>query len=295
MSATFDKRALMRPNILRHLSRYRLARVVKSAITYAILIALSVVLGFPLFWMVMTSFKNQREVFSSFWPKSFELTNYERVWNAMDLPAHLQNSLYVTGLNVTIVVIAATLAGYAFARLQFPKRELTFYIFLAAMMIPGQAILIPMFIFLKRIGLLNTRTGLALSMTGGAIAFAIFIMRAFFRSLPGELADAGKIDGCTEWGVFWRIYLPLSRPGIATIVIFQFMGTWNEFMFSTTFIYKPQLKTIQPALYQAVGRYAIDYTALSSGLILAIIPILIVFLTLQRQFIKGLTAGAFKG
>lgn len=295
MSATFDKRALMRPNILRHPSRYRLARVVKSAITYAILIALSVVLGFPLFWMVMTSFKNQREVFSSFWPKSFELTNYERVWNAMDLPAHLQNSLYVTGLNVTIVVIAATLAGYAFARLQFPKRELTFYIFLAAMMIPGQAILIPMFIFLKRIGLLNTRTGLALSMTGGAIAFAIFIMRAFFRSLPGELADAGKIDGCTEWGVFWRIYLPLSRPGIATIVIFQFMGTWNEFMFSTTFIYKPQLKTIQPALYQAVGRYAIDYTALSSGLILAIIPILIVFLTLQRQFIKGLTAGAFKG
>lgn len=295
MSATFDKRALMRPNILRHLSRYRLARVVKSAITYAILIALSVVLGFPLFWMVMTSFKNQREVFSSFWPKSFELTNYERVWNAMDLPAHLQNSLYVTGLNVTIVVIAATLAGYAFARLRFPKRELTFYIFLAAMMIPGQAILIPMFIFLKRIGLLNTRTGLALSMTGGAIAFAIFIMRAFFRSLPGELADAGKIDGCTEWGVFWRIYLPLSRPGIATIVIFQFMGTWNEFMFSTTFIYKPQLKTIQPALYQAVGRYAIDYTALSSGLILAIIPILIVFLTLQRQFIKGLTAGAFKG
>lgn len=295
MSATFDKRALMRPNILRHPSRYRLARAVKSAITYAILIALSVVLGFPLFWMVMTSFKNQREVFSSFWPKSFELTNYERVWNAMDLPAHLQNSLYVTGLNVTIVVIAATLAGYAFARLQFPKRELTFYIFLAAMMIPGQAILIPMFIFLKRIGLLNTRTGLALSMTGGAIAFAIFIMRAFFRSLPGELADAGKIDGCTEWGVFWRIYLPLSRPGIATIVIFQFMGTWNEFMFSTTFIYKPQLKTIQPALYQAVGRYAIDYTALSSGLILAIIPILIVFLTLQRQFIKGLTAGAFKG
>ena len=237
-------------------SWYRVARWFKYTATYLILLLLSVVMGFPLLWMVLTSFKNQREVFSSFWPKTFELTNFERVWDAMDLPNHMLNSAYVTGLNVVIVVITATLAGYAFAKLKFPKRDAIFYIFLAAMMVPGQAILIPMFTFLKDLGLLNTRTGLSLSMTGGAIAFAIFLMRAFFRSLPSELADAGKIDGCTEWGVFWYIFLPLARPGIATVVIFQFMGTWNEFMFSTTFVYKPGLKTIQPALYQAVGRNA---------------------------------------
>ena len=295
MSVIPQQKRLVRSGGSMVTSWYRFARWLKYALTYAILIALSVVMGFPLFWMVLTSFKKQREVFTTFWPKSFELTNYERVWDSMNLPQHIQNSLYVTGVTVGIVVVAATLAGYAFAKLNFPKRDLIFYVFLAAMMIPGQAILIPMFIFLKRIGLLNTRLGLSVSMTGGAIAFAIFVMRAFFRSLPSELADAGKIDGCTEWGVFWRIFLPLSRPGIATIVIFQFMGTWNEFMFSTTFIYNPELKTIQPALYQAVGRYSVDYTALSSGLVLAIIPILIVFFTLQRYFIRGLTAGAFKG
>ena len=295
MGTTLQQKKLIRFGDSMYTSRYRLALWLKYTLTYAILIALSILMVFPLFWMVMTSLKNRREVFTTFWPKTIDWSNYGRVWDQMDLPVHLQNSLYVTGLNVAIVVVAATLAGYAFAKLKFPLRDWIFYIFLAAMMIPGQAILIPMFIFLKRIGLLNTRTGLSLSMTGGAIAFAIFIMRAFFRSLPSELGDAGKIDGCTEWGVFWRIFLPLSRPGIATIVIFQFMGTWNEFMFSSTFIYKPELKTMQPALYQAVGRYGVDYTALSTGLIMALIPILIVFFVLQRQFIRGLTAGAFKG
>ena len=239
--------------------------------------------------------KNRREVFNQLLPSQIDLSNFQRVWNEMDLPLHLGNSLFVTGLNVLIVVITATLAGYAFARLVFPRRDTIFYIFILAMMIPGQAILIPMFQYLKNLGLLNTHVGLALSMTGGPIAFAIFLMRAFFRSLPSELGDAGKIDGCTEWGVFRHIYLPLARPGIATVIIFQFMGTWNEFMFSTTFVNTPNAKTIQPALYQVVGRYSIDYTALSAGLLLAIIPILVVFLLLQRQFIRGLTAGAFKG
>lgn len=270
-------------------------RYLRNTLTYVFLILLSAVMGFPLFWMIMTSVKKQREVFTSFLPREIDFSNFDRVWNAMNLPNHLGNSLYVTGLTVLIVVVTVTLAGYAFARLEFPYRNLLFYAFISAMMIPGQAILIPMFRFLKDISLLNTRTGLALAMTGGAIAFGTFLMRAFFKSLPSELGDAGKIDGCTEWGVFRHIYLPLSRPGIATVVIFQFMGTWNEFMFSTTMVSTPTLKTIQPALYQVVGRYAIDYTALSAGLLLAIVPILIVFSLLQKQFIKGLTAGAFKG
>jgi ABC-type glycerol-3-phosphate transport system permease component len=274
---------------------YQILRVINRVISYAFLIALSVILGFPLIWLILTSVKDRREVFSSFLPTHIDFSNYARVWDEMNLPNHLGNSLFVTGLNVLIVVITATLAGYAFARLNFRRRDTIFYGFILAMMIPGQAVLIPMFQYLKNLGLLNTHVGLSLAMTGGAISFAIFLMRAFFRSLPSELGDAAKIDGCNEFGVFRHIYLPLARPGIATVIIFQFMGTWNEFMFSTTFINTPNEKTIQPALYQVVGRYSIDYTALSSGLLMAIIPILIVFLLLQKQFIKGLTAGAFKG
>lgn len=274
---------------------YRILQVIQKTLTYIFLIILSIVLGFPLFWMLLTSVKNRREVFNQFLPSQIDLSNFSRVWSEMDLPMHLGNSLFVTGLNVLIVVVTATLAGYAFARLTFNRRDTIFYAFIVAMMIPGQALLIPMFQYLKNLGLLNTHVGLSLSMTGGAIAFAIFLMRSFFKSLPGELGDAGKIDGCDEWGVFRHIYLPLARPGIATVIIFQFMGTWNEFMFSTTFLNTPNEKTIQPALYQVVGRYSIDYTALSAGLLMAILPILIVFLLLQKQFIKGLTAGAFKG
>lgn len=274
---------------------YAFAQSLRRLSIYGILTLLAIVMGFPLFWMLITSVKTQREVFTTFLPQNIELANFARVWDAMNLPTHLGNSLYVTGLNVVIVAVTATLAGYTFARLDFPRRNLLFYIFISAMMIPGQAILIPMFRYLRDLALLNTLTGLSLALTGGAIAFGTFLMRAFFKSLPSELGDAGKIDGCTEWGVFRFIYLPLARPGIATVVIFQFMGMWNEFMFSTTFISTPTLKTIQPALYQVVGRYSIDYPSLSAGLIMAIVPILIVFLLLQKQFIKGLTAGAFKG
>jgi ABC-type glycerol-3-phosphate transport system permease component len=256
---------------------------------------LTAALAFPLVWMALTSVKNQREVFSSFLPKTLDLSNYQRVWVAMDLPRHLANSLYVTALTVTIVLVVATLAGYVFARYEFRGRDLLFYVFLGAMMIPAQAILIPMFTFLKSLGLLNSLTGLSLSFLGGSVAFGIFLMRAFFKTLPSELGDAGRIDGCDDFGVFRHIYLPLAAPGIATVAIFQFQGTWNEFMFSTTFISTPALKTIQPALFQAVGRYSTDYTALSSGLMLAIVPIVVVYLALQRYFIKGLTAGAVKG
>lgn len=269
--------------------------VFSKALIYVTLAAIAVVQAFPLVWMILTSVKNQREVFSSFLPARLDFSNFVRVWNAIDLPKHLINSLYVTTLTVAIVVFVATLAGYVFARFHFRGRDLLFYIFIGAMMIPGQAILIPMFQFLKAIGLLNTLTGLSLSYLGGAVAFSIFLMRSFFLSLPKELGDAGRIDGCTEFGVFRYVYLPLAKPGIATVVIIQSMGIWNEFMFSNTFISSPNLKTIQAALFQAVGRYSTDYTALSSGLMLALVPIVTVYLILQRQFIQGLTAGALKG
>ena len=269
--------------------------IFSRTLIYVTLIAIALIQAFPLAWMILTSVKNQREVFSSFLPSRLDFSNFVRVWNAIDLPRHLINSLYVTTLTVGIVVVVATLAGYVFARFHFRGRDLLFYTFIGAMMIPGQAILIPMFQFLKSMGLLNTLTGLSLSYLGGAVAFSIFLMRSFFLSLPSELGEAARIDGAGEFGVFWHVYLPLARPGIATVVIIQSMGVWNEFMFSNTFISDPAAKTVQAALFQAVGRYATDYTALSSGLILALVPIVTVYLVLQKQFIRGLTAGALKG
>lgn len=278
------------------LSAHRLRRFAVRAGTYIVLVLLALLTVFPLLWMLSTSVKQPDDVFSgSLLPSTLNLSTYQQVWIEMDFLHHLLNSVFVTAMTVAIVVAASTLAGYAFARFQFPGRDVIFYIFLAALIIPGQVVLIPMFIFLKQIGLLNTLHGLSTSYLGGGLPFAIFLLRAFFKTLPGELGDAAKIDGCSDVGVFLRIYLPLARPGIATVTIFQCVGTWNEFLFATTFISSPDLKTLQSALYLVVGRYSTDWTLLCAALTMAIAPIVAIYLLLQRQFVKGLTAGAIKG
>ena len=264
-------------------------------LTYAILVIIALVEAFPLLWMVVTSVKDSHEVFNTFLPTRIKWGNFARVWVAMDFPVHLANSVYVTSLTVGLVVLLATPAAYGFARYRFPGREFVFYVFIGAMMIPPQAILIPMFQFLKSLHLLNSLTGLALSYVGGGAAFAVFLMRTFFLSLPRELGDAARIDGCNDFQVFWHIYLPIARPGIATVVIIQSLYTWNEFMFSNTLITSPGQKTVQSAVFQAVGQYSTDYTALCAGLIIALVPVVVVYLALQRQFVSGLTAGALKG
>ena len=262
---------------------------------YAVLLAIAIVEAFPLMWMIVTALKDSREVFNTVLPTEIKWQNFPRVWFAMNFPVHLGNSLYVTSLTVSLIVLLATPAAYAFARYRFPGREFVFYAFIGAMMIPPQAILIPMFQFLKSLHLLNSLTGLSLSFVGGGTAFAVFLMRTFFLSLPRELGDSARTDGCNDFQVFWHIYLPLARPGIATVVIIQSLHTWNEFMFSNTFIISPGRKTVQSAVFQAVGQYATDYTALCSGLIIALVPVITIYLVLQRQFISGLTAGALKG
>jgi len=262
---------------------------------YVILLTIVIVEAFPLAWMIITSVKDSHEIFNTVLPSQIKWENYPRVWHALDFPVHLGNSLYVTGLTVGLILVLATPAAYAFARYRFPGREVVFYAFIGAMMIPPQAILIPMFQFLKSLHLLNSLTGLSLSYVGGGTAFAVFLMRAFFLSLPRELGDSARIDGCNDFQVFRHIYLPLARPGIATVVIIQSLHTWNEFMFSNTLITSPDKKTVQSAVFQAVGQYSTDYTALCTGLIIALIPVVLVYIALQRQFISGLTAGALKG
>ena len=270
-------------------------QIFSRTLIYVILMTIVIVEAFPLIWMIVTSLKDSHEVFNTVLPTEIKWQNFPRVWFAMNFPVHLANSFYVTSLTVALVVALATPAAYAFARYRFPGREIVFYAFIGAMMIPPQAILIPMFQFLKSLDLLNSLTGLALSYVGGGAAFAVFLMRTFFLSLPSELGDAARIDGCNDFQVFWHVYLPLARPGMATVVIIQSLYTWNEFMFANTLITSPSLKTVQSAVFQAVGQYGTDYTALCAGLIIALVPVILIYLVLQRQFISGLTAGALKG
>jgi ABC-type glycerol-3-phosphate transport system permease component len=162
-------------------------------------------------------------------------------------------------------------------------------------MLPGAVLIIPLFLQLSDFGLINSQFGVILAYIGGSLAFSMFLMRSFFETLPSELVDAGRIDGAGEFGIFWRIMLPLARPGVATITIFQFMNTWNEFIFAATFLHDPALRPLQPAIFALVGRYSTNWPALAGGLTISILPIIILYIFMQKQFVAGLTAGAVKG
>lgn len=281
--------------VIKHKKKYSLSSIIGNFSKYFVAITLLLFTMFPIVWMVITSVKNRRDVFGSLLPKTLDFTNFSRVWQVMKFPQHFLNSVIVTFFTVLIVVTVSILASYVFARFTFPGRDIIFFIFLGSMMIPSQVLLIPMFIFVRDIHLLNTLAGLIIAYIGRGIPFSMFIMRAFFRTLPSELGDAARIDGCSEWRVFLNVYLPLATPGIATITIFEFMNIWNEFMYAVTFISSPDLKTLQPSIFTVVGQYSTDWTALCAGMLMAIFPIVVVYISLQSQFIKGLTAGAIKG
>lgn len=275
---------------------YPVLRWVVTLLVYLLLAAVFVVCIFPLVWLVLTSFKEQFSVFiGPLWPEKFILDNYRRIWVSLDLARHFYNTLLVTTLTVLGVTLFSAMAGYAFSKLEFPGRELIFLVFIASLTIPAQVTLIPLFILLRDMSLLNTHAGLIASYIGMGLAFSIFLLRAFFHTLPSELIDAGRIDGASELRIFSHIMLPLAKPGLATVVIFQSVGTWNEFMYAATFLHEMKLRTLQPALHTLIGRYSTDWGALCAGMVIALLPIIITFLILQRQFIQGLTAGAIKG
>lgn len=274
----------------------RTGRILPRAAGYVILISLTLGSIFPLVWMILMSLKDRSETYSGkLLPEKVTLSAYSYVFENMQLPLYMWNSVKITLITVATVVFLATLAGYAFARIEFPGKHLIFLVLLSTLMLPGAVLIIPLFLQLSEMHLIDTQLGLILAYIGGGLPFSMFLMRSFFETLPAELVDAGRIDGASEFGIFLRIMLPLARPGIATITIFQFMSTWNEFIFAATFIHDPVRRPLQPALFALVGRYSTNWPALTASLTLSLIPIVAVYLLMQRQFVAGLTTGAIKG
>lgn len=274
----------------------RTGRILLRAVGYVILISLTLGSIFPLVWMILMSLKDRSETYSGkLLPAKVTLSAYSYVFENMQLPLYMWNSVKITLITVATVVSLATLAGYAFARIEFPGKHLIFLVLLSTLMLPGAVLIIPLFLQLSEMHLIDTQLGLILAYIGGGLPFSMFLMRSFFETLPAELVDAGRIDGANEFEIFLHIMLPLARPGIATITIFQFMSTWNEFIFAATFIHDPVKRPLQPALFALVGRYSTNWPALTASLTLSLIPIVAVYLVMQREFVAGLTTGAIKG
>jgi ABC-type glycerol-3-phosphate transport system permease component len=276
----------------RHRWLVRLGRITG----YVILIGLTISSIAPLVWLAITSIRPRNDVFSgALLPSALTFEAYQFILTELGIEIFFLNSLRITLITVTAVVVLATMAGYAFARINFWGRHILFLVLLSTLMVPGPVLIIPLFLQLGELGLIDTQRGLILAYIGGSLPFAMFLMRSFFETLPAELVDAGRIDGASEFGIFWRIMTPLARPGIATIVIFQFRDTWNEFIFAATLIHTPELRPLQPAIFALVGRYSTNWPALAAGLIVSAVPIVLIYVFMQKQFVSGLTTGAIKG
>ena len=273
----------------------RPARVARQAAGLIVVTAAALVCLIPFWYMIVLSFARQQDTYVVLLvPKSFQWTNYVVAWNKANLTVLFRNSLAVTLNALLLTLLISSLAAYAFARLRFVGRDVILNVLLLAIMIPGQTVLIPLFLTMKQLHLLDTLYALILSYTAFGMITATYILTGFFRTIPQELLDQAKIDGCSHWSIYARIMMPLARPAIATVSIFLFLGNWNELILAMTFIQNDARKTVPLGMINFVSQYKIEYGQMAAALAWATIPVLIIYIALQKEFIKGLTAGALK-
>lgn len=253
--------------------------------------------AWPLVWLGYSSLKTRQEIFENVFalPARMDPSNYLHIWGSSSFPRYYLNSILVSIASVAGTLALSTGAGYVFARLRFAFRDALFYLLIAGMMIPIQVTLVPNFVFLRGIGLLDTYLAMILPYITFQIPVSVFIMRGFFLEMPSELEDAAFIDGCGRKGIFFRIMLPLAKPAVSTILIYTFFSVWNELIFALTFTNSTAYRTIPVGIMDFVGQFETDYGYIFAALSSASLPLLVVYFLAQRQIIKGLTAGAVKG
>jgi multiple sugar transport system permease protein len=265
------------------------------SLLYLVLIVSSILMIIPFYWSVGTSLKLERFVFASppqWWPSPLTFQSYINVLTRIPFLRYFGNSVLVATITTLGHVYFDTLAAYAFAKLIFPGRDKIFFIFLLVLMVPSQVNLIPMYRIMASLHWINTY--MALIIPNLTSVFGIFMMRQFLMSIPGELLDAARIDGCNELKVFTKVVLPLSLPGIATLVIMTFMGTWNDFLWPRIVTSSESLFTLPVGLAQLHMKNTSNVAQIMAGTVLTALPMILVFLFMQRQFIAGMTAGALK-
>lgn len=252
----------------------------------------------PFVYMVSTSFKAQAYVLTippQFVPDPATLDNYVQVLTTQNFAAYFRNSVVVSTTATVISVLLSSMMAYAFARFRFPGREILFRLVLVGLMVPAMMLIIPQFILAKQLALIDSLLGLIVFYVAASISLNTFLLRGFFASIPGELEDAMQVDGANAWTRYWRLALPLSTPALATTTIFTFLATWDEFAWALTIINDPAKRTLPLAIQLFQGQNATQWGLVFAASVVAVLPVIIVFLIFQRYFVQGLTSGALKG
>jgi raffinose/stachyose/melibiose transport system permease protein len=279
-------------------ARLTLTRSLRQLPTHIILAPLVFLWVYPFLWMLSSGFKTQSEMFLgglNLWPQTWTLDNYGRAWEGANFAGYSLNTAIVSVSSVAIVVLISSLAGFALSHDQLPGRRVILGVLVATMFLPKGFSILPVFVLINSLGLNNTLGGIILAEAGPAHVIAVLLFMGFFTSIPSDITEAAIIDGASKLRIYWQIMLPLATPVVATVAIFNFIATWNAFLVPLVFtLANPALRTLGVGMYAFFGEYSTDWTGLAAGSVMAVLPIIVVFLLLQRYFIQGL-AGAVRG
>lgn len=281
---------------MKNLSVKKLHRDWKILFAYIIVSFFAIFFVLPFYWMVTTALKQSDQVFAIpivWWPKPIEFDNFVKAWRSAPFGIFFKNTLIVTCTSVIGTVLASAFTAYGFARVKFPGRDLLFVFMLATMMIPADVTRIPLYIIFRRLGWINTLKPLIIpSLFGGA--FYIFLLRQFFLTIPASLEEAAYIDGCSSFLIFWKIFLPLSKPGLLTVAIYSFLAHWNEFIGPLIYLNSEKKYTISIGLRYFLYEQGGYYNLLMAASTMALLPCLILFILTQKYFIKGIVLTGLK-
>lgn len=263
---------------------------------YSILIGAAIVFVFPFVWMIFTSFKPETEIVRfppALWPESVSFTSYLDIWRRIPFLKFFKNSVIFASSVTLISLLLDSMAAYAFARLNFRGRNVLFVIVLVGLMIPVQVTMIPLFITLNKFGWIDTYAGLIIPRATNA--FGIFMLRQFFIGLPKELDDSARIDGCSEFRLYWQIIMPLAKPAIVSLALFHFMFNWNDLLWPLIITNSNAVRPLPVALALFMGQHVVEYGILTAGAAIVIAPLVIAFLIAQKYFIQGIAFTGIKG
>ncbi|WP_433394228.1 carbohydrate ABC transporter permease [Micromonospora sp. KLBMP9576] len=277
----------------------RRERGVANVLSHGFLLFWGALTVLPLLWMFISSFKSNAEILADPWglPGALRFDNWVRAWNGAHIGQYFLNSLVVVAGSVTLTMLMGAAAAYVFARYEFRGKQVVYYLFVGGLMFPVFLALVPLFFVVRNAGLFGTWTGLILVYAAYSLPFTVFFLTAFFRTLPTAVAEAALVDGCGHFRLFFQVMLPMARPGIISVAIFNFLSHWNQFLLPQVLMQGDESKWVLAQGLAALSvnqGYAGDYAQLFAGLTIAVVPVLLVYILFQRQVQSGMTAGQLK-
>ena len=269
---------------------------IKRILLYMLILALAAVMLVPFLWMISASLKLNKDVFTypvKWIPEKLEWANYSKIWKEIPLLLFFKNSAKLTIIITAIQVFTSSFAAYAFAKLHFKGRDLLFILYICTIAVPWQVYMVPQYIMVGKMSLTDSHLGMI--MMQSFTAMGVFLMRQFYTSIPDELCEAARIDGLTEYGIYFRVVLPLAKGGIATLIISSFVTVWNDFMGPLIYLSSLEKKTLQLGLRMFISQYSSEYNLIMAASIVSLIPVFVMFAALQKFFTEGIAASGIKG